>query len=235
MGASLANVGYARATVSPTRSRVAHCRRKFLRFFPEGFRDETYFDWERGYKLRAHEEWQSVLNRTAYQSKLSQGKFLEIGVEAVKIESRTNLLFSFEKMAIRDALKSERGAQAFAEGLYVFLHGRGNLQTKFSRWCEVVAGLPRKQSRVLTWPLATVFGFIAQPDTHIFLKPTVTRLAAREYGFDFLYRSGPSWETYSSLLAFAGEIGRDLPDLHPRDFIDIQSFIWVLGSDEYEE
>jgi hypothetical protein len=138
-------------------------------------------------------------------------------------------------MAIRDALKSERGARAFAEGLYALLHGPGTRQTKFSRWCEVVAGLPRKQSRVLTWPLATVFGFIAQPDTHVFLKPTVTRLAAREYGFDFLYRSGPSWETYASLLAFADEIGRDLPDLRPRDFIDIQSFIWVLGSDEYEE
>jgi len=174
-------------------------------------------------------------DQTLLREKLSQGKFLEIGVEAVKIESRTNLLFSFEKMAIRDALKSERGAQAFAEGLYAFLHGRGNLQTKFTRWCEVVAGLPRKQSRVLTWPLATVFGFIAQLDTHIFLKPTVTRLAAREYGFDFFYRSGPSWETYSSLIAFAEEIRRDLRDLRPRDLIDIQSFIWVLGSDEYEE
>jgi hypothetical protein len=235
MGASLANAAYARSTVTPTRSRIARCKRKFLRFFPEGFRDETYLDWERGYKLRAHREWQSVLNRTAYQSKLSQGKFLEIGVEAVKIESRTNLLFSFEKMAIRDALKSERGARAFAQGLYALLHGPGTLQAKFSRWCEVVAGLPRKQSRVLTWPLATVFGFIAQPDTHIFLKPTVTRMAAREYGFDFRYRSGPSWETYSSLLAFADEIGRDLRDLRPRDFIDIQSFIWVLGSDEYDE
>lgn len=235
MGASLANAGYARSTVTSTRSRIAHCKRKFLRFFPEGFRDETYLDWERGYKIRAHEEWQSVLNRTEYQSKLAQGRFLEIGAEAVKIESRTNLLFSFEKMAIRDALKSERGARAFAEGLYAFLHGPGKLQAKFTRWCEVVAGLPRKQSRVLTWPLATVFGFIAQPDTHIFLKPTVTRLAAREYGFDFLYRSGPSWEPYSSLLAFADEIGRDLRDLRPRDFIDIQSFIWVLGSDEYEE
>jgi hypothetical protein len=79
-----------------------------------------------------------------------------------------------------------------------------------------------------------VFGFIAQPDTHIFLKPTVTRLAATEYGFDFLYRSKPSRETYSNLLAFADEIRRDLRDLRPRDLIDIQSFIWVLGSDEYE-
>jgi hypothetical protein len=235
MGASFANTGYARSTVAPARSRIARCKRKFLRFFPEGFRDQTYLDWERGYKLQAHREWQSVLNRAAYQSRLSQGKFLEIGVEAVKIESRTNLLFSFEKMAIRDALKSEGGARAFAEGLYALLHGPGTLRTKFSRWCEVVARLPRKQSRVLTWPLVTVFGFIAQPDTHIFLKPTVTRLAAREYGFDFRYRPAPSWDTYSSLLAFADEIGGDLRDLRPRDLIDIQSFIWVLGSDEYDE
>jgi len=26
------------------------CRRRFLRFFPDGFPDETYIDWERGYK-----------------------------------------------------------------------------------------------------------------------------------------------------------------------------------------
>jgi hypothetical protein len=28
---------------------------------------------------------------------------------------------------------------------------------------------------------------------------------------------------------------RDLRDLKPRDMIDIQSFTWVQGSDEYEE
>lgn len=233
MGTSLANAGQIRSVAAPTRSRVALCKRKFLRFFPEGFRDETYLDWERGYKLRAHQEWQSVLNRTAFRSKLSQGKFLDIGGEAIRIESRTNLLFSFEKMAIRDALKSERGARDFAEGLYALLYGPGSLPTKFTRWCDVVAALPRKQSRVLTWPVATVFGFIAQPETHIFLKPTVTRLAASEYGFDFRYRSGPGWETYSSLLEFARQIGEDLRDLRPRDLIDIQSFIWVLGSNEY--
>lgn len=216
-----------------TRSKVTRCKRKFLRFFPRGFRDDTYLAWERGYKMRAHQAWQSVLNQAAYRSKLSNGKFLEIGAEAVSIESRTNLLFSFEKMAIRDALKTEHGAQAFAEGLYALLYSPGSPQGKFNLWCDVVASLPRKQSRVLTWPLATVFGFIAQPQRHIFLKPTVTRRAATQFGFDFHYRSRPSWETYSNLLLFAREIDHDLRDLRPRDLIDIQSFIWVLGSDEY--
>jgi hypothetical protein len=81
----------------------------------------------------------------------------------------------------------------------------------------------------------TVFGFIAQPERHVFLKPNVTRVAAREYGYDFAYRSRPNWETYDSLLNFARMVYRDTRDLRPRDMIDLQSFIWVQGSDEYEE
>jgi hypothetical protein len=198
------------------------CRRKFLRFFPGGFRDETYIDWERGYKWTAHEQWVEQV-----EPLLGSRNYDEIAARAVRIESRTNLLFSFEKMALRDAVKT--GAREFALGLNDFLHGSGD----FDRWCDVVAALPRKQTRVLTWPLVTVFGFIAQPEKHIFLKPNVTRIAARAWGFDFDYRSKPNWETYQSLLALAGSVRRSLHDLRPRDMIDIQSFLWVQGSDEY--
>ena len=161
------------------------------------------------------------------------GRHLEVAARAVRIESRTNLLFSFEKMALRDAVKSPAGAEAFANGLLAFLHGGGSDEHRFESWCEVVEGLPRKQTRVLTWPVTTVFGFIAQPERHIFLKPNVTRAAAKAYGFDFEYVSRPSWPTYASLLAFAKQVCRDQRDLKPRDQIDAQGFIWVQGSDEY--
>ena len=210
------------------------CRRKFLGFFPEGFRDPKYVEWERGYKWEAHERWCEALGRARFESLLAAGKFDEIAAAAVRIESRTNLLFSFEKMALRDAVKSPEGARAFGEGLYGLLHGGGALEDRFERWCRVVEALPRRQTRVLTWPLVTVFGFIAQPETHVFLKPTVTRTAAREYGYDFHYRSRPSWETYAGLLEFAATVRRDLADLEPRDMIDIQSFLWVQGSSEYD-
>ncbi len=85
---------------------AADCRRKFLRFFPKGFRDEKYFGWERGYKWNAHEKWREQLNRAEYRSLLTKGEFAEIAARAVKIESPTNLLFSFEKMALHDAVKS---------------------------------------------------------------------------------------------------------------------------------
>ncbi|HZS07905.1 MAG TPA: hypothetical protein VFD58_23935 [Blastocatellia bacterium] len=218
-----------------TAAGAIRCRRKFLRFFPGGFRDQTYLDWERGYKWEAHGRWEEMLNRDTYRSLLRGKEFAEIASRAVRIESRTNLLFSFEKMALRDAVKSPAGARSFATGLYDFIYGAGSTEQKFRRWCEVVAALPRKQTRVLTWPVVTVFGFIALPDMHIFLKPNVTRVAACDYGFDFHYRSRPDWETYSSLLEFADALRRDLRDLRPRDLIDIQSFIWVQGSDEYDE
>ncbi len=217
-------------------SRAAlRCRRKFLRFFPGGFQDEIYVDWERGYKWKAHEQWAETLNRMEFRSLLNSGAFSEIARRAVRIESRTNLLFSFEKMALRDAVKSRSGSRRFAEGLYDFLNGRGAQQKRFDRWCEAIAALPRRQTRVLTWPLATVFGFIAAPDEHIFLKPRVTQLAAGEYDFDFRYVSEPNWATYENMLDFAATIRRDQRDLRPRDMIDLQSFMWVQGSDEYEE
>jgi hypothetical protein len=210
------------------------CREKFLRFFPQGFADDKYINWERGYKWTAHEQWEVALNRKAFRQLLKEEKFAAICAAAVRIESRTNLLFSFEKMALRDAVKPAEGARLFAEGLYEFLYGRAKTETKFDRWCAVLNTLPRPGRRVLTHPVATVFGFIAQPETHIFLKPKVTQTAAREYGFELYYNSKPSSETYASALEFAETIRRDLDDLKPRDMIDLQSFMWVQGSAEYD-
>jgi hypothetical protein len=210
------------------------CRRKFLRIFPKGFQDETYVAWERDYKWQAHLQWKSLLDPATFQSLLKKGEFAEIASRAIRIESRTNLLFSFEKMALRDSVKIRPGARLFSEGLYDLLYGQRTMADRFSRWCATVAELPRKQTRVLTWPIVTVFGFIAEPRTHFFLKPNVTRRAAQEYGFPFEYKSKPSWTTYANLLEFAFAVRRDLTDLRPRDMIDLQSFVWVQGSDEYD-
>jgi hypothetical protein len=225
-----ARPGGPRRTLPP----ALRCRKKFLRFFPGGFRDETYLDWERNYKVAAHERWTELLPTREFRRLLQAGAFDEIARRAVTIESRTNLLFSFEKMALRDAVRPPEGARAFATGLFEFLHGSRRTRAAFEQWCETLDALPRRQTRVLTWPLATVFGFIAQPERHIFLKPNVTRRAAEAYGFDFRYRSRPNWETYQSLLDFAEQVRRDQAALHPLDMIDLQSFIWVQGSDEYD-
>jgi hypothetical protein len=209
------------------------CRRKFLRYYPKAFVDSDYLDLERGYKWKAHERWLAALGEPVFRQLLDAKEFGEISARAVAIESRTNLLFSFEKMALRDAVKSAAGARAFAEGLFEFLYGEGPVSSRFATWCDVVAVLPRRQTRVLTWPVVTVFGFIAQPRIHFFLKPMVTRQAAKRYGYELEYQSRPRWNTYAGVLAFARRVRDDLRDLRPRDMIDLQSFLWVQGSDEY--
>ena len=99
------------------------CRKKFLYYFKKGYSDPTYILWERQYKLDAHFQFQQALSKREYERLLLAKKYSEIALMAVRVESRTNLLFSFEKMALRDAVKPANGAKAFAHGLYEYIYG----------------------------------------------------------------------------------------------------------------
>jgi hypothetical protein len=216
---------------------AAMCRRKFELFYPDGFEDETYLVAERSAKERAKLEWDLELGPATFRKLLARGEFRAIADAAVRIESRANLLFSFERMALRDAVRMPAGARLFATELYAFLYGPGSTQRKFNDWLEALRDLPQPGSPVLTWPVATVFGFIARPDRHLFLKPRATRKAAHLYGYALTYSSKPSWPQYQDLLTFAAVIRRDLdrrPGFKARDMIDLQSFMWVQGAPEYE-
>ena len=214
---------------------IVRARRKFLRAFPGGFRDETYIDWERDYKWNAHLRWQDNLSESRFRRLISERQFEEVARLASSIESRTNLLFSFEKMALRDAIRSPAAAQAFSCALFEFLHGSETPEIRFASWVAALDALPRRQTRVLTWPLATVFGFIAQPRQHFFFKPVVTREALRRCGLPFDYASRPAWPIYKALLDAVRKVRGEIASMRPNDMIDMQSFLWVQGSDEYPD
>ena len=105
------------------------CRRQFLGYFPGGFHDPDYLALERDYKVETHERWEEVLGQREYRSLLKAGAYAEIAARAVRVEqrSRHSMIFSFEKMALRDAVRAPAGARAFATGLFDLLHGRGPL------------------------------------------------------------------------------------------------------------
>jgi hypothetical protein len=212
--------------------RLKSARRKFLSYFPDGFQDESFVESERDYKWQAHLQWREALGEPTFAALLRERRFDEIAGRALRIEGRTNLIFSFEKMALRDGVKG-KGAATFAKGLYAYLHGEGEPSRRFDAWIETLDALPRKQTRVVTWPTATVFGFIADPARHLFVKPNVMRRAAVKIGLPFEYVSRPNAETYVQALQLAKELRGPLTDLNPKDMIDIQSFLWVQGSDEY--
>ncbi|MBA2412882.1 MAG: hypothetical protein H0V63_08655 [Burkholderiaceae bacterium] len=51
----------------------------------------------------------------------------------------------------------------------------------------------------------------------------------------FVTCRGRRGRRYASLLGFSELVQKDFPGMKPKDMIDIQSFIWVQGSSEYDE
>ncbi len=216
------------------KSALAKHRKRFLRFFPRAFKDQRYIDWEVTYKMTAHDLWVELLSEDQYRALLRSRDYEEIAIRALRVEAKTNFLFSFEKMALRDGLRTREGARTFAEGLFQLLHEKGPLKQRFVEWIVSVGELPRKKSRVLSWPVVTLLPFISQPDNHIIMKPTAMRKAADELGYDLDYSSKPNFGTYERLLHFSDVIKEDIADLKPKDHMDTQAFLWVVGSSEYE-
>ncbi|MGD9682212.1 MAG: hypothetical protein AB7W16_13585 [Candidatus Obscuribacterales bacterium] len=213
---------------------LARHKKRFLRFFPDAFQDERYIDWERTYKWEAHKLFNSTLARRDFEALLRAREYQEIASRALAVESRCNFLFSFEKMALRDAVRTVSGASIFAEGLYGLLYERGTVSSRMIAWIVAVSQLPRKKSRVLSWPIVTFFPFIAQPKKFIIMKPTAMKVAAAELGYDLAYSSTPSITTYERLLDLADQVREAIADLEPRDYHDLQSFLWTIGSAEYD-
>lgn len=70
----------------------------------------------------------------------------------------------------------------------------------------------------------------------MFLKPEATKDFAERVGHRFAsdYESRLHIDVYESLLDLASKKTDELSDLKPRDRIDVQSFIWVVGNYEDE-
>jgi hypothetical protein len=49
----------------------------FLRFFSNGFPDETYLEWERNYKADAHDRWDEELGRRVFGGLLTTHQFTD--------------------------------------------------------------------------------------------------------------------------------------------------------------
>ena len=114
--------------------RRSKCIRKFQFYFPGGFTGKKYMAWEREYKWNAHLSWQEKLNKEEFANLLKVRAYEEIARRAVTLESKTNLLFSFEKMALRDAVKDKEAAKLFAEGLFEYIYGEKNLPERFENF-----------------------------------------------------------------------------------------------------
>lgn len=206
------------------------CRKKFLRAYPGGFEDPNYISLERDPQWHAHEMFQVLLNKRTFEELLSEGDYKTFADNAIEIGTETDILYSTEKTALRSTLKSVKNAQVFATGLFNFMYSKLNVKDRFNQFSETLQSLPKKPRGFFSWPFQTAFAYLGNPEHFIFLKPKVTLAAAKAYAYDLFYEPRPNWNTYQSVYAFANQIKTDVDDLKPRDFIDLQSFMRVIGS-----
>lgn len=200
---------------------------RFLQFMPGGFSGQRYtaHDGERRYKVDAHNTLTALLPLDAAVN-ASDENGITLAAAFKKDELWTHMPSLQESTRLREVL-AEHGS-AFLRAAAAFAHGD---------FAVGIAGMRKAIAPhgALTWPIATYLPFLWAPDTHMFLKPNVTRDFAERIGHPFAIDYDPdiSGEVYRSLLDLADDTASGIAQLQPADRIDVQSFIWVVG--EYRE
>ena len=195
----------------------------FLKEYPDGFYGERYLSEERKYKIDAHELAKDILGEGKLTRLLTENQHVEVCRRALRVSNATNLIFTNEKIALRNGLKPVANQQAFANALFDLLYGEDDQRPRFARYADVLDGI-----NAAKWTIATYFPFILYPGQFMFLKPVATQNVAEISGYEISYRPELNWHTYEKVQEFAKYMKTELAELGPRDMIDVQSFMWCI-------
>ncbi len=151
--------------------------------------------------------------------------------DVIRIEAKLNLLSVYEKAAFKEAFDDEGSVKVFLRALFEVIDQVTPDQSSYQLLIDTVDRLPQKEggTRVTNWPVLTQFPFIACPEHHMQLKPKAIQDCAARLNFDLRYTARLNWKTYERLLLMARILFDRLKPLGARDFIDVQSFIWVIA------
>ncbi len=195
--------------------------------YPRLFADDKLIRHELGYKREASKKFAARFGAGRAATLLRNDQFDEIASGLDELSHATNIPSRFEIMAMHDGLRDRSAAARLMGSRLEFLENPG--ADSFSRLTDAVGSLPAPEggSRVLTWPNVTILPFIADPSRFMVMKPQISKKMARRMSFDLLYSSDPTWHCYEALQRMSLALLEHLAPMGARDFIDIQSFIWV--------
>ena len=190
----------------------------FRKQFSQGFHDDEYLKQERTYKHKAKIQLDESV---PLEAALDGVGFAE---SALRVFQRTNLLSPFELMRVKDVLRGDVG-DSFVRGAATF--ATGDMADGLQQMANAL-----KPHDAAKWTVATYLPFLWRPDEHMFLKPEKTKLFADRVGHEFASRYRPELDldVYQSLRDLANGTREAIGGLQPRDFIDVQSFVWVVGA-----
>ena len=212
--ASLRNLA---GTLHPDYYGIEGAKGRFCSFFPGDFGDATYLAKERDYKDKA---------RSALNSAVPLDRALEADAgDALGCRKglATNLLSRFEAARLSEVLASREGPMFVrAAASLAFEPDPQSLQA-MEKAIE-----PHGRG---SWPLMTYLPFLWSPETQMFCSPKLRRILPCAWGsFATDYESSLDFDVYLAELELTHWTEGHISDLNPRDRIDVQSFIWVVGS-----
>ncbi len=159
----------------------------FLHRYPGGFGSE-----EMRHIARKHNVDKLSELAAASLTKKHFGNTAQVLDDLVKIVTRSSMVSMFEKPKFRDYVNGlSRDDRAFlASGFKKLLHG--NQQQGFADVVDVLT-----EGKLAKWSLVTICPFYYRPQREVFVKPTTTKNAIRQFELEGLaYRPRPSWEFY---------------------------------------
>lgn len=198
--------------------------REFLAFFPGGLQSAECDAEEREYKVKAGQEARQELQPEVLDALLSSGQYTEIVQRARRSLARVNLAFPNELMKFGDVPESAH--PELAERLVQLVKAGSETPIAVERLANTLA-----RHGAAKWPVVSLLPFLIDPEHWPFVKPTFIERAVSATGIDVEYQPQPNARTYELIRQLYEVVAVNLGErgFAPRDFIDVQTFLWVAS------
>jgi hypothetical protein len=215
----------------------------FEKLFPGGFEGEKFTNQERGVEGVAKKKGgNNAAAITVAREELSAAKFAsatpeELFESAIRLLKGTNIVFSLEGAIPFGDMEPKARATAVA-GLKQLLHGEGDYALRLERFSGAVAMKNKKgEPKVVSWPLATLFGALFNPTVNSCIKPAPFASQAATLGLVVDQKQAINARGYTAFHEVVKLTQAKLLEAgqKPRDLLDVSSFIWRTHAEKPAE
>ena len=195
----------------------------------DGLADPSYLADERDYKVAASTKALNLLGQQQFENYLQNEDYQAIINALGKICQATNLINWRDYDFLKKLPPGEH--KAFCQKTYalIFEDARG-LKTQI----DDMAAYLEKQPGMLNsniWNFVTYILFLFDPVKHYFVKPSVWSSICKKLDLKNPKTAHLNGTSYENILELCRKIIADLKgsDLEPRDFIDLQSILYIYA------
>lgn len=217
-------------------------KRTFVRQFPDGLDDSDFIADELIYKREAARRFtEDVLPQLPRWIDSGDAAAIATGLDHAygrdgPANVRLNLLYQRIEEPVYFQALADGGAATVAYARAVLDLLDAGSPAAFDAMVDTLGALPQREggASLEKWPVATWLPFIAAPERHMLVKPTIIQTFASAFARTVRYQTEPNAQTYGDVMRFAGDLRETLEasELNRSgrhlDMIDLQSFMWVV-------